>query len=129
MSCIVAHVMQTIYTEYTILETERHVKLFLAAFENMDNILRDTNMLPKWISAYNFLCLLNLPGMMREYGPLRNLYEGSLGEIFLVLVKPRTNGIRDKWHTSVMKNILQRKALAMVQENVGPKGNQGLLRA
>jgi hypothetical protein len=47
MSCIVAHVMQTIYTEDHILETERRIKLLLAAFENMDKIFRDTNMLPK----------------------------------------------------------------------------------
>jgi hypothetical protein len=129
MTCIVAHVMQPVYTEDHILETERHIKLFLAAFENMDKLLRDTKMLPKWISAYNFLCLLNLSGMMRGYGPLRNLYESSLGEIFLVLVKPRTNGIRDKWHMSVMRNILQRKAFAMVRGNVGPNGSQRLLSA
>jgi hypothetical protein len=129
MYCIVVHVMQTIYMEDHILEKERHIMLFLAAFENMDKLLRDTNMLPKWIAAYSFLCLLNLVGMMREYGPLRNIYEGSLREIFLVLVKPRTNGIRDKWHMLVMRNILQRKALAMVRENVGPRRNQGLLRA
>jgi hypothetical protein len=66
MSCIVAHVMQTVYIENYILETEWHIKLFLAAFENMDKLLHDTNTLPKWIAAYNFLCLLNLLGMMKE---------------------------------------------------------------
>jgi hypothetical protein len=51
ISCIVAHVIQTIYTEDHILEMERHIKLFLAVFENMNKLLRDTNMLPKWIAA------------------------------------------------------------------------------
>jgi hypothetical protein len=85
--------MRIIYTNDHILETERHVKLFLAAFENVDTYFRDENMVPHWIAAYNIMCSLNLSGMMKDYGVLRNLYEGSLVDIFLVLVNPRTNGL------------------------------------
>ena len=36
-----------------------------------------TKRIPGWISSCNFVCLLNLPNAMRQFGPLRNLWEGS----------------------------------------------------
>jgi hypothetical protein len=117
-----------VYTLELIEETERHIKLFLAQFEKVDAHLRDDDALPKWVTCYNFLCLLNIPNMMRHFGPLRNMYEGSLGEKFLVLVKPRTHGIRAKWYTTVLRNIMQRKVLAMVRETVGTDSEKGILQ-
>jgi hypothetical protein len=53
--------MQPGYREALIQETERHSKLFLAVFELVDKVLRDKELFPKWIAAYNFLCMLNIP--------------------------------------------------------------------
>jgi hypothetical protein len=58
-----------------------------------------------------------------------NLYEASRGEKFSLLSKPRTNGLREKWYLSVMKNILQRKALAMVRKNVCGNDKKGILQS
>ena len=43
---------------------------------------------PMWLSKFNFLCLLNLPEALREFGPARNYFEGKyLGERFVQEVK------------------------------------------
>ena len=42
------------------------------------------NSIPSWISCSNFMCLLNLPNSMRQFGPLINLLEGRYqGEGYL----------------------------------------------
>jgi hypothetical protein len=66
-------------------------------------------MMPSWISCYNFLCLLNIPRVVRKYGPMRNLWEGGpVGEGFLRFVKPvMTQGFRCSWETSIMKTLLR----------------------
>jgi hypothetical protein len=43
---------------------------------------------PQWLTKYNFLCLLNLPEIVREFGPARNYFEGKyLGERYVQEVK------------------------------------------
>ena len=65
-------------------ELERKIPIFLNLFAEMDGKLIRKNALPAWLTAYNFLSLLNLPGIVRLYGPVRNIWEGScrLGEAF-----------------------------------------------
>ena len=43
---------------------------------------------PIWLSKFNFLCLLNLPKTVEEFGPARNYFEGKyLGERYVQEVK------------------------------------------
>ena len=43
---------------------------------------------PLWISSYNFMCLPKGTNVIQKYGPLGNLWEGSLmGEKILSLTK------------------------------------------
>jgi hypothetical protein len=51
LAYIVAPVMQSVYTEALLQETEKHTKLLLAFFELADKVLRDKELLPKWIAA------------------------------------------------------------------------------
>ena len=55
-----------------------YIKCFSSAcdlFENVAYIMDDAN--PMWYSKGNFLSLLNLPSQIKEFGSLRNFWEGS----------------------------------------------------
>ena len=60
------------------------IRIFLTLFARIDQKIRQKNEKPKWITSYNFLCLLNIPEMMENFGPVRNLWEG----------KKRSNDVR-----------------------------------
>jgi hypothetical protein len=43
---------------------------------------------PKWLEKFNFLCFLNLPEILRDFGPAQNYFEGKyLGERYVQEVK------------------------------------------
>jgi hypothetical protein len=67
--------------------------------------------------VYNLACLINLPGAMKRFGPLRHLWEGSTrGEGYLRFVKPMmTQGFKQiNWHHHLHKNLLTAKAFESV---------------
>jgi len=55
---------------------------------------------------YNFVSLLNLPSMMREFGPIReSLWEGGMkGEKFLSILKPLIHKNSAKWEKIALAN-------------------------
>jgi hypothetical protein len=70
-----------------------------------------------WLLQSNFLCLLNLSDTVREFGSLRNYFEGkNLGERFVQEVKDaRQHCSHQNVKTNLLKKLLQGKALeAMV---------------
>jgi hypothetical protein len=64
------------------------IKLFLTRLVDCDKKINPDAKVPFWISSYTYPCLLNLPAHMKEFGPLKNLWEGGVrGEGFLPYVK------------------------------------------
>ena len=82
-------------------------------FADMDSRIAKKSGLPAWISAYNFLSLLNLPAVVRKYGPIRNLWEGSwVGEGILRFIKPTMiHGFRKNWAVATMKSLMRKKGV------------------
>ena len=117
---------KTIIREVTAVECERLIKLFLSAFDIFDASMRDgTTRNPKWLTSYNFLCLLNLPSCMRRFGPLSNLWEGGgQGEKILSIFKPLHNGFHKKWHKAIMTNALMQMSLDRVSDAYGKPQEQ-----
>ena len=75
---------------------------------------------PTWLSHSNCMSLLNLPDMMEEFGPLRNLWEGgNCGEGFLRLTKPTLNKITRNWKTNLHKDLLQFTAIRQTMIDAG----------
>jgi hypothetical protein len=62
------------------------------------------------VYTIKFLCLLNVPNVIRQYGYIRNIWEGSIeGEGFLCRYKKELkNGLKPKWQVWTIKNLLQR---------------------
>lgn len=71
---------------------------------------------PKWLSSGNFLCLLNLPRIMKQFGPLRNLWEGKIhGEQILRSVKPEVATVfLSRWHTCLLERIQKKQGMEVV---------------
>lgn len=104
---------RTVNTDH-INKTERTIRLFLSAYERFDKNLRvqSAKSKPGWLTSSNFVCLLNLPRVMHEFGPLPNLWEGGgQGERVLSIIKPTMTGYKKNWQINVMKNILNKMAL------------------
>lgn len=128
--------MTTEVTQATINKTSYAIRIFLSAFDQLDDNLRDVQeddedetatAGPKKVakkniavvSSYNFPCLMNLPQTMSTYGPLRDLWEGGpRGEGFLRFAKPLVSqGVRPNWHTHLLKKLQIMQSF----ENVMPK--------
>ena len=67
---------------------ELRIRIFLSRFQKFDQPMKTKLQKPTWLSSYNFLSLLNLPGAVEEFGPLRKWFEGKWqGERFVTSVK------------------------------------------
>ena len=66
---------------------------------------------PGWVTSYNFLSLLNLPTVLKDYGSMRVLWEGGEdGEGYLRSVKPLLRGgLVRQWQVWLMNNLLEDK--------------------
>jgi hypothetical protein len=118
LRAMVSRLMKRSISEDDVLDAERHIKLFLSAFDIFDKGMRtDSEEKPTWMTSYNFICLTNLPGMLRKFGPIRNLWEGGgQGEKVIGLLKPLWNGYRMNWHKNLLDNVLKRMAIDRVQQ-------------
>ena len=94
---------------------DREIKLFLSNIHTVQESLMFENDMkdlkrgkPYWLSKYNYICLLNLPLTMKEYGPLINLWEGSnQGEGYLRYAKPRIRDVFSKnWQVNAHVQLL-----------------------
>lgn len=94
---------------------DREIRLFLSNIHTVQESLMFENDIkdlkrgkPYWLSKYNYICLLNLPLTMKEYGPLINLWEGSnQGEGYLRYAKPRIRDVfSKKWQVNAHVQLL-----------------------
>ena len=118
MSALTSWVMCGYSTPKLVQSVEWHIQLFLNSYEIMDKDLQKGNKC-SWVSHYNFLCLLNVPKMILELGPLQNLWEGSYkGEGFIRHVKPEiTMGLRKNWANTLMTRVLKKLAFKRVMHS------------
>ena len=101
--------------------TERTIKLFLSAYARFDKNLRvqSAKSKPGWLTSSNFVCLLNLPRVMHEFGPLPNLWEGGgQGERVLSIIKPTMTGYKRNWQINVVEKILNKMALNRITSSL-----------
>ena len=97
LKAMVARLMKKCVIKDDVHDAERHIKIFLSSFERFDKAIRGKDDKPTWITSYNFICLTNLPDMLRDFGPIRNLWEGGgQGEKIIGLLKPSWFGFRKK---------------------------------
>jgi hypothetical protein len=114
---MISRLMVREVTEAYLIDLERHIKIFLNAYEMFDVANRTSNSTPSWVSSYNFCCLLNYPRVIKEFGPLRNLWEGGgMGEKVLRLVKPNWYGFRKNWQINKLDHVLRKMSMVKMRE-------------
>lgn len=115
---MISRLMVRVVTEAYLHDLERHIKIFLNAYELFDSANRTSNSIPSWVSSYNFCCLLNYPRVIKEFGPLRNLWEGGgMGEKVLRLVKPNWYGFRKNWQINKLDQVLRKMSMMKMRKN------------
>ena len=78
-------------------------------FETFDAALRSEKDSHTWITSYIFVCILNIPQMIHDFGPLHNLWEGDgQGENITSHIKPSWVGYRKNWQANAMDCSLKR---------------------
>lgn len=85
------------------------IRKFLISYDKVDTWMGKKKQ-PTWMTQYNFLCLLNIPNVMRRFGFIRNIWEGGMeGEGFLRRYKKEMrNGLQPKWQIWTIRNLMQR---------------------
>ncbi len=110
-----AAIMAPGVSEKHVEHTDRLIKIFLSIYSRIEQMIRSaegsdssTKQKADWVRHYNFTSLLNLPDIMREFGPLRNLWEGGeCGEKFIRRSKDAiSNGLRGNWEVVTARKIL-----------------------
>ena len=117
----------TLYDEIDYIELL--IRKFLNYYNLLDKEITNNNELPTWMTQYNFLCLLNIPNIMRRYGCCRNIWEGSNeGEGFLRKYKREIkNGLKHNWQIWTINNLLQRNVFNKEQIDNKKKWKQILV--
>lgn len=124
---MISRLMVREVTEVYLNDLERHIKIFLNAYELFDLANRTSNSIPSWVSSYNFCCLLNYPQVIKEFGPLRNLWEGGgMGEKVLRLVKPNWYGFKKNWQINKLDQVLRKMAMVKMRVNNKTEGTAKL---
>ena len=89
---------------------EAIIRSFLIIYDRVDIGLLDGKDEPSFMRQYNFLCLLNVPNNMRQFGCMRNIWEGGIvGEGFLRGMKSQLKqGMIGSWQVWTLRNILEK---------------------
>ena len=112
---MISRIMACEMSASTVEDMENHIKLFLSHFHVMTLELHkgdsNRNNPPVWVSAFNFLSLLNIPEISKKFGPIRNLWEGNtFGEGILRSIKPSVHGLRRNWAMNLVSSFVRDKA-------------------
>lgn len=126
LAIMLGHIMVRTVDKATIMKTKLRIKTFLTAYHKFDLHLITEKEKNGWLSSYNFICLLNIPFMMEEFGPVPNLWEGGYnGEKFCQQLKPRLRGgLTANWHVNVLKGVLKEDALQRIELPIKEEGRQ-----
>ena len=110
MHAFIQRLMQSTYSPSHIDETENYIKLFLSSLHEWDCQSKDKATKPLWLLSYSLLNLLHFLNMMRMYGPIRNLWEGSSMEKgILKTIKPNISSVNLQWHVVSTKKYISTK--------------------
>ena len=128
LSGMLSRLMARTVTPRHIDETQLWIEEFLSCVHELDLLLgwAEKNQ-PMWFARANFLGLLNLPDMMRSYGPIRELWEGGAkGEGFIGEIKSHIYGVRDTkyWLRNMLQKIVKARSLKLILSQLDTKQSE-----
>ena len=100
-------------------ETEIYIKIYLNYMAEWKSYIQPSNKKPIWLSTYSMLNLLNLPDIMKRFGPLRNFWEGTtMGEGILKIVKGLYTYMHPTWFITLTKKIMKMRSLHKIRSKI-----------
>lgn len=120
LTCMVSRIMQRQSNEASILDLDRHIKIFLSVLHELDDALSDK--VSVIATKPNLACLLYLANEFRHFGPLRNFWDGGpMGEGIFRFLKPLINSgvTRSGWSRSAMRQFYRRLGMKHLTRMVG----------
>jgi hypothetical protein len=117
MGVAIGNIMQRSIDEGNIKSTRHFIKQLLSAFHRVDGAMLKEGDKPGWLTSYNFLCLLNIPSLMKCYGPISNIWEGGYdGERYSQELKQRLKGgLKENWHKNVLDSVLNDDSMKPIE--------------
>lgn len=112
LNSVMSHVMSKDVTESLIQNSDRLIRIFLHNLDQLDLVINKSRTKSKLQTSYSFLAALQLPDVMRKYGSIRNVWEGTyIGEGILSSVKPLIKDLRKNWHINAGRKYNRKRSI------------------
>ena len=122
LSSVLSHVMSLYVDNKIIYQSDRHIRMFLYHLEHLDTVINKGRKKSKLQSSYSFLASLQLVNVMKEYGSLRNVWEGTyIGEGILSVIKPLITDLRKNWHINAGRRYNRMKSINKILNQYSSK--------
>ena len=122
LNAVLSHVMTPDVDEKVIYESDRHIRMFLHNLEQLDTVVSKERKKSKLQSSYSFLASLQLVDVMKDYGSLRNVWEGTyIGEGILSKIKPLVTDLRKNWHINAGQKYNRIKSINKILHQYSSK--------
>jgi len=134
MAATFSLLMQKEIDDDTIVQCDRHLKIFLHRLHNLDISLSSTGKKSatgktRLETSYSYLAALQLVYVVERYGSLRNVWEGSFaGEGILQEVKPLIKDLRTNWHLNAGRKHFTQKVMKKLMKEYGNSCSPPYLR-
>ena len=118
--CTISRIMSLEVPEWLPDETLQYAKLYLSYLTDLDKLSLGVDKSPCWKRTGNHVGLLNIPEVMRRYGPDHTYYEAA-DETTIQWMKPMVKNVSTTSHTwkvTVLDAITHEQTLAVVSEDV-----------
>jgi hypothetical protein len=118
--CTIARIMSVHITTWLPDETLQYAKLYLSYLTDVEKLSLVDGKSPVWKRTGNHVGLLNIPEVMRRYGPVHTYYEAA-DETTIQWMKPMVKNVSTTSHTwkaTVLDAITREQTLAVVSEDV-----------
>jgi hypothetical protein len=118
--CTISRIMSIDVPDWLPDETLQYAKLYLSYLTDLEKLSLGAGKSPVWKRTGNHVGLLNIPEVMRRYGPVHTYYEAA-DESTIQWMKPMVKNVSTKSHTwkaTVLDAITREQTLAVVSEDV-----------
>jgi hypothetical protein len=122
--CTISRIMSEEITETLPDETLQYAKLYLSYLTELETISLDKKKSPVWKRTGNHVGLLNIPEVIRRYGPVHTYYEAA-DETTIQWMKPLVKTVStssQSWKVTVMDTLTRQQTLMVAMDNLKKSG-------
>jgi hypothetical protein len=117
--CTISRIMSLVVMDWLPDETLQYAKLYLSYLSQLEELSLGAGKSPMWKRTGNHVGLLNIPEVMRRYGPVHTFYEAA-DETTIQWMKPLVKNVSTSshsWKVTVLDNVTCRQTLSIVSDD------------